>query len=114
MSTIVHRLFDAIDSRQWERLPELFDEQVVYERPGYEPFQGMQRLDQFYRVERVIASGKHHLEGVVVGDSQAACWGRFIGTHRDGTPIDEGFADTYELANGRIRVRKSFFFRPAV
>lgn len=114
MDTIVHRLFDAIDSRQFDRLPELFDDQCVYERPGYEPFEGMERLDRFYRHERVIASGKHHLEGVVVGDTQAACWGRFIGVHRDGTPIDEAFADTYQLTDGRIRHRKSFFFRPAV
>jgi len=114
METIVHRLFDAIDSRRWERLPDFFDADVVYERPGYEPFRGLDRLDHFYREERVIASGRHHLEGVVVGDTQAACWGRFIGTHRDGTPIDEAFADTYQLTGDRIRHRKSFFFRPAV
>lgn len=114
MDTIVHRLFEVIDSRQWERLPELFDAEVVYERPGYEPFRGLERLDRFYRVERVIAGGKHHLEGCVVGETQAACWGRFIGVHRDGSPIDEAFADTYQLDGGRIRFRKSFFFRPAV
>ncbi|HYH79206.1 MAG TPA: nuclear transport factor 2 family protein [Longimicrobium sp.] len=114
MDTIVHRLFDAIDTRSWERLPELFADEVVYERPGYEPFRGLGRLDHFYREERVIASGRHHLDGVVVGDTQAACWGRFVGVHRDGSAIDEGFADTYELEGGRIRHRKSFFFRPAV
>ena len=114
MDTIVHELFDAIDSNRWERLPELFDAEVVYERPGYEPFRGLERLDRFYREERVIASGRHHLTGVVVGDGQAACWGRFVGVHRDGSPLDVDFADTYELADGRIRLRKTFFFRPAV
>jgi ketosteroid isomerase-like protein len=34
--------------------------------------------------------------------------------HRDGSPIDERFADFYRLADDRITHRKSFFFRPAV
>lgn len=112
--TLVHEMFRVIDGRDWDRLPEFFAAEAVYERPGYEPFAGLERLDRFYRHERVIASGRHLLEAVVMDGDNAACWGRFVGVHKDGSPIDESFADFYRLAENRVVHRKSFFFRPAV
>jgi ketosteroid isomerase-like protein len=112
--TLIHELFRAIDTRDWDRLPEFFDADVVYERPGYEAFAGLERLGRFYRHERVIAAGEHHLEVVVFDGANAACWGRFTGVHKDGSAIDELFADFYRLAGDRIAHRKSFFYRPAV
>ncbi len=87
---------------------------MTYERPGYEPLVGYERVKKFYREERVIASGTHFLEGVVVNDDSGACWGRFVGVHKNGSAIDERFADAYTFENGKIRTRKSYFFRPAV
>ena len=113
-NTLVHDLFRAIDGREFERLREVCHPGIVYERPGYEAFSGIDRLLTFYRDERVIASGDHHLTAVLVDDSFGACWGRFIGKHRDGSDIDVEFADTYEIEDGKIRRRKSFFYRPAV
>ncbi len=112
--TLIHDLFRTIDSRDFDRLPEFFTDDAVYERPGYEPFAGLARLDRFYRHERVIASGQHQLNVVVLDGPNAACWGRFVGVHKDGSPIDELFADFYRLEGDRIAHRKSFFYRPAV
>lgn len=114
MSTIVHRLFEAIDAQQWNRLPEFFHPQIVYERPGYPRFSGLVRLHTFYLEERVIHSGVHVLSQVLIDENAAAAWGRFQGVHRDGSPIHEDFADVYQLRDGWISYRKSFFFRPAV
>jgi len=111
---LVHHLFDAIDSREFDRLHQVCHPEIVYERPGYEAFSGMERLLRFYREERIIASGKHHLTAVLVEDTFGACWGRFVGKARDGSDLDVEFADTYEIEDGRIRKRKSFFFVPAV
>jgi ketosteroid isomerase-like protein len=113
-NTLVHDLFRAIDSREFERLREICHPEVTYERPGYEAFSGIDRLLKFYREERVIASGDHLLTAVLVDDAFGACWGRFVGRHRDGSDLDVEFADTYEIEDGRIRRRKSFFYRPAV
>ena len=112
--TFVHRLFEIIDGRHWDRLPEAFVAEAVYERPGYDPIDGIEALTHFYRDVRIIGSGKHHLEAVVLNETHGACWGRFIGATRDGTPIDERFADCYVFQDGRIKSRRSFFFRPAV
>ncbi len=110
----VRNLFQLIDSRDWDGLQRVFCEDMTYERPGYEPLVGYERVKRFYREERVIASGTHFLEGVVVHEDSGACWGRFVGVHKNGAKIDERFADAYTFRNGRIKTRKSFFFRPAV
>jgi hypothetical protein len=111
---LVHDLFDAIDSREFDRLHQVCHPAIVYERPGYEAFSGMERLLKFYREERIIASGRHHLIAVLVDDAFGACWGRFVGKARDGSDLDVEFADAYEIEDGRIRKRKSFFYVPAV
>ena len=110
----VIRLFNAIDSSDWETLKTLFHEDVVYERPGYPPFTGRDRVLQFYKSERIIASGKHHLDQIVVDDKSGACWGHFVGTLKSGQKVDERFADVYSYEDGKIKARSSYFFRPAV
>jgi ketosteroid isomerase-like protein len=107
-------MFRIIDARDWENLRLAFCEDITYERPGYEPLVGFKRVKKFYRDERVIISGEHVLEGIVVTNDSGACWGRFIGTHKDGSAIDERFADAYTFQDDRIKTRKSYFFRPAV
>jgi branched-chain amino acid aminotransferase len=111
---LVIRLFDKVDSRDWEGLRQVFCQDATYERPGYEPLMGLERVMKFYREERVIASGKHHLENIVLEENSGACWGRFTGVHKNGSAIDERFADVYRIKNGKIWNRQSYFFRPAV
>lgn len=111
---LIPRLFETVDSRRWEGLKQFFCDEIVYERPGYAPLVGRERVEKFYSEERVIASGRHFLEAVVVNGSEGACWGRFIGQHKNGSPLDERFADCYTFHEGKIKTRKSYFFRPAV
>lgn len=111
---LVVRMFQAIDECEWDRLPELFAEDCVYERPGYEPIVGISNLLHFYRHERIIGRGRHDLTHVVQGADVCACWGTFRGFSRTQEPLEEQFADGYELAGGRIRSRKTFFYRPAI
>lgn len=113
-TNLVTRLFGLVDSRDWNNLNQVFCDDITYERPGYEPLVGFERVAKFYREERVIASGKHHLEQVVLNEDCGACWGRFIGAHKDGSAIDERFADAYRFKDGKIKHRQSYFFRPAV
>ncbi len=111
---IVKRLFECVDARNWERLSDAFCDDVVYERPGYAPLVGLDSVLHFYREERVIASGRHELENVVADEGSGACWGRFVGTHKNGSGLSERFADVYTFEKGKIRTRKSYFFRPAI
>jgi ketosteroid isomerase-like protein len=114
MSNFVVEMFRRIDARDWAALEDSFHPDRVYERPGYEPLVGRDQVLRFYREVRVIASGEHQLERVLTEPDAGACWGRFVGLHKNGSAIDERFADAYLLQDGRIRMRRSFFYRPAV
>jgi len=111
---IIVDLFQAIDASDWEAILNIFHPEIVYERPGYAPFSGSERLLYFYQHERVLASGAHNLERIMYDGNSAACWGRFVGKKKDGSDVDEMFADVYTFEDGKIRTRRSFFFRPAV
>jgi ketosteroid isomerase-like protein len=113
-SELVVELFDAVDSSHWEDLADIFHSHIIYERPGYKPFVGIDRLLTFYQMERVIASGKHHIEHITIDGIYGACWGRFIGVSKEDFQIDELFADVYSFEQGKIKTRKTHFFRPAV
>lgn len=112
--SLVTELFSIIDAARWDDLGRVFAEDCEYDRPGYEPLRGLARIERFYRVERVIASGCHHVLHIVSDLEAAACWGRFTGTSRSGEALDEQFADTYTVRDGRIVGRRTYFFRPAI
>ena len=107
-------MFAAVDSRNWSNLPMYFAGEVVYERPGYDPIRGINDLVDFYANRRIIASGRHELDSVVINADAGAVWGRFLGKSRSGDSLDVRFADTYVFSNGVILRRVSFFFTPLV
>ena len=114
LNAVIVDLFRAVDSHDWDGLQKVFHPEIVYERPGYEPFVGIDRVMHFYQHERVLASGAHQIEQIVAEDDHAACWGCFVGARKDGSPADVRFADVYSFEDGKIKTRRSYFFRPAV
>lgn len=106
--------FAAVDANDFDRVLELFDDQVVYERPGYEPIQGKERLRRFFTEDRVIATGRHDIEGLLAEGDRVTAWGAFKGKSRTGVDLSEGWCDVYELRDARICRRRTYFFRPAV
>ncbi len=113
-SDLITGMFRAIDDARWEALTDFLDDDVIYERPGYPRLVGSDRVRHFYEVERMIASGTHTIEHIVIAGHHGACWGELVGLSKTGSEIAERFADVYEFANGKIKTRRSHFFRPAV
>ena len=111
---LITRLYATVDRCSWPELDSIFHPNIEYERPGYDVVVGLDALQHFYQHTRVIASGTHHVEQVVVDGDHGACWGRFVGTRRDGVAVDERWADAFSFEDGRIRTRRSFFYRAAV
>jgi ketosteroid isomerase-like protein len=107
-------LFQAVDSRDWNALRTILHPEIVYERPGYKRFEGISQVMHFYEHERILVSGKHDTECIVVNGNKGACWGRFIGVKKDNSKADERFADVYFFEDGMIRMRKTYFFRVAI
>ncbi|WP_217238073.1 nuclear transport factor 2 family protein [Streptomyces sp. AC555_RSS877] len=86
----------------------------IYDRPGYDSLRGLHQIEHFYRTERIVASGTHQVHRIVSDLDSAACWGRFTGNSRTGAPLDEQFADTYTVRDGRIIGRRTYFYRAAI
>lgn len=113
----VRAYYQAVDADDIETLIGLFATEATYERPGYEPFVGHEALRAFYTGDRVIESGAHTLDAVVVNATgeQVAVHGRFEGTLKDGSAAAVRFADFYVLdAEARFAQRTTFFHTAAV
>ena len=84
-------------------------------RPGYPPMAGRAALADFYGHERVIVTGAHDVEDVVVERDRVAVRGVFAGTLKDGSSVEVGFADFIRYdAQARAVERRTYFASPAV
>lgn len=105
--------YDTVDAGEYERLVELFAEDVRYERPGQGVLEGRARLLTFYREERPLEHGSHELRDVLVDGTHVAVRGHFTG-ELDGDRVAFGFADFHEFEDGLIARRYTFTDRDAV
>ena len=111
---LITKLFNAVDTSDWASMLTVFCDDVVYERPGYPPITGIEQLLHFYKHVRIIAAGEHKLDHIVIDGDHGSCWGRFIGYGKDHAAIDELFSDVYTFEKGKIKQRRSYFFRSAI
>ena len=112
---VIKHLFECVDIRSWEVLSTIFHADIVYERPGYDPIQGLERLLYFYSHERVLAAGQHTLERIITAEDAGACWGWFTGSKKDGSAVHVGFADVYLFSDTNLIIkRRSYFYEPSV
>ncbi|WP_406292836.1 nuclear transport factor 2 family protein [Embleya sp. NBC_00888] len=104
-----------VDSGRTEMLLDLFAEDAVYRRPGYEPFSGKAALKTFYSSERIIESGTHSIREMVTEGLNVAVSGDFVGILKDGCEIRLEFADFFTADKaGLFSERITFFFAALV
>ncbi|GMA21432.1 nuclear transport factor 2 family protein [Arsenicicoccus piscis] len=107
--------YTYVDADDVSALVDLFAPDAVYRRPGYEPIQGHAGLREFYTGERVIVSGRHQVQTMVIESDTAAVSGTFEGELRDGSSASLEFADFYTFdETGRFASRQTFFYAPLV
>lgn len=106
--------YTAVDSGDVEAVLDCFSDDAVYRRPGYPPIVGRTGLRDFYSGVRVIESGVHDVDDIVVDGDRAAIRGRFTGRLKDGSPADVEFADFFGFAGEVIATRTSYFYVASV
>lgn len=111
---VVEQYYRLVDANALDEMFDLFADDAVYERPGYEPLKGKNAIEAFYRGTRVISSGRHLLDRVIVEDGAVAVEGSFAGELRDGSSASVRFADFFVLNNGKFAHRNTYFFAAAV
>ncbi len=113
-AAFLHALCQAVDEQRLDDLESVYHRDAVYERPGYQPLTGAAAIMAFYRKDRVIAEGRHHLEQVIVWGDTGAAWGAFAGRSKTGEALQERFADSFVFRDGQVFARRTHFFRPAI
>jgi ketosteroid isomerase-like protein len=109
-TALTHEFYRLVDAGDLDGLAARFTEDASYARPGYPVLAGRAAIDHFYRYDRVIASGRHTLESIVVSGHEIAVRGSFAGQLRDGSPVAHRFAEFFVIdTEGRITGRETFF-----
>lgn len=114
LRAVINAYFRHVDANDFDAVVALFESKAIYERPGYAPIDGLDQLRRFYANDRVVGSGRHQIEGVIVEADVACAWGSFSGLSRAGGELNERWCDVYEFVNAQISHRRTHFFRPAV
>lgn len=110
----VRRYYRLVDAVELDQMFALFDEDIVYRRPGYEPLRGMAQFKAFYEGDRIIADGAHTVTSLIDRDGGVAVEGDFRGTLRDGRSVSLRFADFFEFRGSLIIRRDTYFDAPLV
>lgn len=92
----------------------MFSTEAVYYRPGYPPMVGQEDIKMFYSKERIISSGKHSIDSILIAGNNAACRGSFVGIGRLGENLKIDFADFFTYENSHITSRTTYFFSPGI
>ncbi|GGL49630.1 hypothetical protein GCM10010983_53790 [Caulobacter rhizosphaerae] len=108
----IAEFFRQIDSANWDDLKNLVSDGVVYERPGYRPFVGVDEFMRFYREERNVNSGRHVIDRIFERGKDWVCIGSFRGKSKAGDDLSAEFVDIYTMSSELILRRKTFFFAP--
>ncbi len=106
--------YSSVDAGDGEAVLAWFTEDATYWRPGYPAMTGRNSLAAFYGGERVIESGAHSVEEVLVDADRVAVRGIFRGRLKDGSETVVGFADFLRYGPaGRVLERRTYFDAPA-
>ncbi|NYI99653.1 ketosteroid isomerase-like protein [Nocardioides thalensis] len=111
---LVRSYYRAVDAGDIEGVLECFAEDARYDRGGYPPLQGAADLRRFYAHDRVIASGRHRVERILVDGRTAAALGTFQGTSKSGDALDIRFADFFVFHDDLIGQRTTYFLTAGV
>ncbi len=111
----VQGYYDALDAGDTERVLDYFSGDVLYRRPGYDRFVGIERLREYYESARKLARGRHAVRAILVDGHSVAAHGEWEGDLKDGGRTSMGFAAIFAFdGHGRISEHTTYFFTPAV
>lgn len=110
----ITELYKAIDRGCIQSISAHFTYDACYFRPGYRPLKSREEIIAFYKRGRIIERGEHKVCQLVGDHFEIAVWGEFNGVSKSGQTLKEQFADFFEMRDGQVRNRRTFFARPAI
>jgi uncharacterized protein len=112
--SLINETYAIIDTAAYSRLEEVFDPNVVYERPGFDSIFGLVALREFYFTLRDVSTGTHELFEFFECERGVATYGEFHGRSKKGRKLHEQFVDVFLFGRDLVVARKTFFFRKGI
>jgi len=106
---LVKKYYKAVDENDLNTLFSVFSDDIIYERPGYEPLKGMKDFQNFYKSNRIIKEGHHTLKNIIVKEPYVIVEGEFNGILKNGNKSYTKFVDVYTFKDGKAYRRHTYF-----
>lgn len=97
--------YELLDEGQYDDMFELYDESIVYDRPGQGTIDGIEEFRQFYLEDRPLEHGTHEVTWVIADDGDVAIQGTYRGVQND-APISFDFADFFQITEPGVITRR--------
>lgn len=111
---VVRSYYESIDAEEYESVFALFDDDILYERPGQDDIEGMDALRDFYLDGRPLTEGTHEVHSLTSEGDTVSVRGTFSGL-QDGARVTFGFADFFVFTDaGTIGSRYTYTDRDVV
>lgn len=94
----VRSYYDYVDAEEYEALFSLFADDIVYERPGHDPIEGIGAFRRFYLEQRPIEAGNHSIDDLYEDGETIVVLGSFEG-RLAGEAVAFGFADVHHFSD---------------
>lgn len=104
--------FRLVDAGDLPAVFALFDDDIVYRRPGVPALEGKAAVVEFFRTARGIARSAHTVEVVAVDGDRVVIEGHLDAELHDGRRLEVRFADVFWFSGGLVRRRHGYVDRP--
>ncbi len=111
---LVDDYYRAVDAGDIDGVVACFAPDCTYERGGYAVMRGVRHVRRFYEADRVIESGRHRIDRVLVDGHTSVATGVFEGVSRSGAELHAAFADLFLFHDDLIQARTTYFLAKGV
>nr|AJV88380.1 MfnH [Streptomyces drozdowiczii] len=108
-SETIRRYYELVDAADYEAMFRIFCDDLIYERAGTEPIEGIVEFRHFYLADRKIRSGRHSLDVLIENGDWVAARGVFTGQLRTGEAVTTRWADFHQFRGEKIWRRYTYF-----
>jgi len=108
IESVIRSYYDGVDNDRFDEILDLFEDKIYYKR-GSRVFSGRDEVQHFYKRERLIRDGKHHVK-LTISPPNVYVSGHFEGSLRDNRVVKVDFEDFFKFEGEKIIKRVTVFY----
>jgi len=108
VESVIRSYYDGVDNDRLDEILDLFEDKIYYKR-GSRVFSGRDEVQHFYKRERLIRDGKHHVK-LTISPPNVYVSGHFEGSLRDNRVVKVDFEDFFKFEGEKIIKRVTVFY----